>query len=172
VSREAFRAFVPTLEAKPININDRTFPGLSQLAAEFGFRALFGKLADRGRLRGLVALPAAECLSRISTLEERAGKHEHPRCRFETDLADFSSALNAVPDAKDSEVAATHRSKLQKSPRRCLKRLLLLWRGSRNGFTDCGSPLAEVDGVVLKSNLSSYVSRATRLDTSVEEKEN
>jgi hypothetical protein len=49
VSLEDFRDFVSALEDKPININDRNFPGLSQLSEEFGFQSLLMKLSSHRR---------------------------------------------------------------------------------------------------------------------------
>jgi hypothetical protein len=45
VSLEDFQDFVSALEDKPININNRNFPGLSQLSEEFGFQSLSKKLS-------------------------------------------------------------------------------------------------------------------------------
>jgi hypothetical protein len=76
VSLEDFKDFVSTLEDKSININDRNFPGLSQLFEEFGFQALSKKLSVHRRSPGLSSAQTAECLSGISVLEERTGQHE------------------------------------------------------------------------------------------------
>jgi hypothetical protein len=70
VSLEDFRDSVSALEAKPININDRNFPGLSQLSEEFGFQSLSKKLSAHRRSAGLSSAQTAECLSRISVLED------------------------------------------------------------------------------------------------------
>jgi hypothetical protein len=72
VSLEDFQDFVSALEDKPININDRSFPGLSQLSEEFGFQSLLKKLSSHRRSPGLSSAQTAECLSRISVLEELA----------------------------------------------------------------------------------------------------
>jgi hypothetical protein len=76
VSLEDFRDFLSALEDKPININDRNFPGLSQLSEEFGFQVLSMKLSTHRRSPRLSSAQTAECLSRISVLEERTGQHE------------------------------------------------------------------------------------------------
>jgi hypothetical protein len=70
VCLEDFRDSVSALEAKPININDRNFPGLSQLSEEFGFQSLSKKLSAHRRSAGLSSAQTAECLSRISVLED------------------------------------------------------------------------------------------------------
>jgi hypothetical protein len=75
-SLEDFGDFVSALEDKPIDINDRNFPGLSQLSKEFGFQSLLKKLSTYQRSPGLSSAQTAECLSRISALEERASRHE------------------------------------------------------------------------------------------------
>jgi hypothetical protein len=64
------RDFVSALEDKPININDRNFPGLSQPSEEFGFQSLSKKLSAHRRSAGLSAAQTAERLSHISVLEE------------------------------------------------------------------------------------------------------
>jgi hypothetical protein len=71
VSLKDFRDFVCALEDKPISINDRNFPGLSQLSEEFRFRSLSKKLSAHRKLLRLSAAQTAERLSRISVLEER-----------------------------------------------------------------------------------------------------
>jgi hypothetical protein len=116
VSLEDFRDFVSALEDKPININDRNFSGLSQLSEEFGFQMLSKKLSAHRRSPGLSSAQTAECLSRISVLEERTGQHERQFAalqsglslklkRFETDLARLSSELDAFRDTKKSDTA-------------------------------------------------------------------
>jgi hypothetical protein len=102
VSLEDFQDFVSALEDKPINIKDRKFPGLSQLSEEFGFQTLLKKRSAHRRSPGLSAAQTAECLSRISALEERTGQHEDQLAalqsalfsalwRFEADLARLAS---------------------------------------------------------------------------------
>jgi hypothetical protein len=116
VSLEDFRDFVSALEDKLININDRNFPGLSQLSEEFGFQSLLKKLSTHRRSPGLSFAQTAECLSRISVLEERTGQHEDQLAalqsalfpalqRFEADLARLSSELDAFRDTKKSYTA-------------------------------------------------------------------
>jgi hypothetical protein len=77
ISLDDFRDFVSALDDKPINIKNRNFPGLSQLSEEFGFQSLSKKLSADRRSPGLSSAQTAECLSRISALEERSGQHEH-----------------------------------------------------------------------------------------------
>jgi hypothetical protein len=60
-----FRDSVSALENKPINSNDPNFPGLSQLAEEFGFQGLSKKLLAHRRSGRLSVAQTAECLSRI-----------------------------------------------------------------------------------------------------------
>jgi hypothetical protein len=96
-----FQDFLSVLEDKPININDRNFPRLSQLSEEFSFQALSKKLSSHRRSPGLSSAQTAECLSYISVLEERSGQHDQLAAlqsalflalqRFETDLALLSS---------------------------------------------------------------------------------
>jgi uncharacterized coiled-coil protein SlyX len=116
VSLEDFQDFVSALEDKPININDRNFPGLSQLSEEFGFQTLSKKLSVHRRSSGLSAAQTAECLSRISVLEERTGQHEDQLAalqsalfpalqRFEATLARLSSELDAFRQMKKSNTA-------------------------------------------------------------------
>jgi hypothetical protein len=116
VSLEDFRDFVSALEDKPININDRNFPGLSQLSEEFGFQSLSKKLSVHRSSPGLSAAQTAECLSRISALEERAGQHERQITalqsglssrlqRFEADLARLASELDTIRDTERSDTA-------------------------------------------------------------------
>jgi hypothetical protein len=80
---------------------------------EFGFQMLSKKLSAHRRSPGLSDPQTAECLSRISVLEERTGQHERQLAalqsglslklrRFETDLARFSSELDAFLDTKKS----------------------------------------------------------------------
>jgi uncharacterized coiled-coil protein SlyX len=116
VSLEDFRDFVSALEDKLIKINDRNFPGLSQLSEEFGFQALSKKFSAHRRSPGLSSAQTAECLSRISVLEERAGQQEYQLAalqsalfpalqRFEADLARLSSELDAFRGTKNSNTA-------------------------------------------------------------------
>jgi hypothetical protein len=117
VSLEDFQDFVSALEDKPINTKDRNFPGLSQLSEEFGFQAMSVKLSAHRRSPGLSSAQTAECLSRISVLEERTGQHEHQLAalqsalfpalrRFEADLARLSSELDAFRDTARPAAAA------------------------------------------------------------------
>jgi hypothetical protein len=76
VSLHDFQDFATALEDKPMNIKDRNFLGLSQLSEGFGFQALLTKLSSYRRSAGLSDAQTAECRSRISALEERAGQHE------------------------------------------------------------------------------------------------
>jgi hypothetical protein len=76
VSLDDFQDFVSALQNKPIKINDRNFPRLSQLSEEFGFQALLAKLSAHRWSSGLSDAQTEECRSRISALEERAGQHE------------------------------------------------------------------------------------------------
>jgi hypothetical protein len=56
VSLEDFQNFVFVLEDKMININDKNFPGLSQLLEEFDFQMFLVNLSSRRRLPGLINL--------------------------------------------------------------------------------------------------------------------
>jgi hypothetical protein len=114
VSFDDFRDFVTALEDKPIDINDSNFSGLSQLSHELGFQDLLIKLSTYRRSPRLVDWQTAECRSRISSLEERAGQHEHQLAalqpilfaalqRFETDLMRLASAVKVVCNAKNSD---------------------------------------------------------------------
>jgi hypothetical protein len=116
VSLKDFQDFVTALEDKPINIKDRNFLGLSQLSEEFGFQALLAKFSSYRRSAGLSDAQTAECRSRISALEERAGQHERQLAvlqsglfpalrRFEADLARLASELEAFRDAKKTGTA-------------------------------------------------------------------
>jgi uncharacterized coiled-coil protein SlyX len=114
VSVEDFEDFVSVLEDKAVKINDKNLPGLSELAVEFGFHALSGKLSDRRWSPALIDSQAAECRARISALEERSGQHEHQLAglqtvlsnalkRFETDLMRLATDVKAVRDAQNSD---------------------------------------------------------------------
>jgi hypothetical protein len=74
------------VEDKAIKLNDRNFPGLSELSADFGFHALSGKLSGRQRTPALIDSQTAECRSRIAALEERTGQHEHQLAAFQLTL--------------------------------------------------------------------------------------
>jgi hypothetical protein len=137
-SLEDFQDFISALEGKSININDKNFPGLSQLSEEFGFQVFLMRISNRRRLPTLPDAQRIDDLSHILCLEKRVGQHEHQlaalqhcsiaalqHCsiavlqsmlltvvrRFETDLARLGSELKAVHDTKNSEAAATQRSR-------------------------------------------------------------
>jgi hypothetical protein len=131
VSLEELQDFISALEDKSININDRNFPGLSQLSEEFGFEVFLTTLSSRRRLPGLPEAQRMQYLSRISTLEKQAGQHERQLAafqslffaavrRFETDLVRLASELKAVCDAKNSESTAVPLNKPAKSPPRTM----------------------------------------------------
>jgi hypothetical protein len=116
VSMDDFQDFVSALEDNSIDIKDRNFPGLSQLSEESGFQTLLAKLSAHRRSPGLSDAQTAECRSRISALEKRAGQHEDQLAalqlvlfpalrRFEADLERLASELEAFRDTKKTGTA-------------------------------------------------------------------
>jgi hypothetical protein len=135
VSLDDFQDFVSSLEDKPIDINDRNSPGLSHLSEEFGLQALLGKLSAHRRSPGLSDAQTAECRSRISGLEERAGKHERQLeelqsalfpalSRFEADLARLPSELEAFRDTRTATLPNRRQSHRLRAHLRSLHRPL------------------------------------------------
>jgi hypothetical protein len=114
VSREDFQDFLSALEGKSININDQNFPGLLQLSEEFGCQVFLTNISNRRRLPGLPDAQRVKYLSRISSLEQQVGQHEHELAvlqlvlfaavrRFESALLRLGSELKVVHEAKHSD---------------------------------------------------------------------
>jgi hypothetical protein len=76
-SLEDVQDFVSALEDESIHMDNRNFPGLSQLSEEFGCQMVLMEITSRRRLPGLPDAQRLKYVSLILSLEKRVGQHEH-----------------------------------------------------------------------------------------------
>jgi hypothetical protein len=140
VSADIFGLFVAALDGAALTFTPETAPGLAQLANEFGFSALSARLdaylspAQQLRERRIAALEdrCARLEAAVSSLTSSLPRVSTSIDELETDLTSLKSWTLPLPGRLDSLIVWGVPDIL---PEFAPRRFVLLWRGSRDGFT-------------------------------------